>query len=197
MFPNDVFAGVSNWCWCSFVADKSWGTKPVTCIVVCLLVSRMTAESLRLRLCADCSVSLFASETVTEAACQNHYATQTFPNFVTFEGSLRLWIWERMRWAGHVGRVGERRNAYRILVGKPEGKRPLGRPRRRWADNIKMKSWRDRMVWTGSNWLRIRTSGGLLWTRRWTFGFLKIAGNFLNGCTIGSFSGRAQLRKYS
>jgi hypothetical protein len=43
-----------------------------------------------------------------------------------------------MRWAGHVARIGERRNEYRILVGKPEGRRPLGRPRRRWVDNIKM-----------------------------------------------------------
>ncbi|KAJ4436886.1 hypothetical protein ANN_17018 [Periplaneta americana] len=44
----------------------------------------------------------------------------------------------RLRWAGHVARMGESRNAYRVLVGRPEGKRPLGRPRRRWEDNIKM-----------------------------------------------------------
>jgi hypothetical protein len=44
----------------------------------------------------------------------------------------------RMRWAGHVARMGERRGVYRLLVGKPEGKRPLGRPRRKWVDNIKM-----------------------------------------------------------
>jgi hypothetical protein len=44
----------------------------------------------------------------------------------------------RMRWAGQVARVGENRGVYRVLVGKPEGKRPLGRPRRRWEDNIKM-----------------------------------------------------------
>jgi hypothetical protein len=44
----------------------------------------------------------------------------------------------RMRWAGHVARKGEKRNAYRILVGMPEGKRPLGRPRRRREDNIRM-----------------------------------------------------------
>jgi hypothetical protein len=44
----------------------------------------------------------------------------------------------RMRWAGHVAGMGERRVAYRILVEKPEGRRPLGRPRRRWEDNIKM-----------------------------------------------------------
>jgi hypothetical protein len=44
----------------------------------------------------------------------------------------------RMRWTGHVARMGEKINPYRILVGKPEGKRPLGRPRRGWADNIKI-----------------------------------------------------------
>ncbi|KAJ4427776.1 hypothetical protein ANN_25429 [Periplaneta americana] len=44
----------------------------------------------------------------------------------------------RLRWAGHVARMGESRSAYRVLVGRPEGKRPLGRPRRRWEDNIKM-----------------------------------------------------------
>jgi len=44
----------------------------------------------------------------------------------------------RMRWAGHVARMDEERGVYRILVGKPDGKRPLGRPRRRWVDNIRM-----------------------------------------------------------
>jgi hypothetical protein len=42
-----------------------------------------------------------------------------------------------MRWAGHVARMGEKRGAYRILIGRPEGRRPLGRPRHRWEDNIK------------------------------------------------------------
>jgi hypothetical protein len=55
--------------------------------------------------------------------------------------------------------MGEKRNAYRILVGNPEGKRPLGRPRRRWVNNIKMDLRQDAMVWI---WLRIGTSGGLL-----------------------------------
>jgi hypothetical protein len=53
----------------------------------------------------------------------------------------------------------------KIMVGKPEGKRPLGRPRRTWVDNIKIYlgeiGW-DGMVWSGSIWLRIGTSGGLL-----------------------------------
>jgi hypothetical protein len=65
----------------------------------------------------------------------------------------------------HVARMGETRNAYRILVGKPEGKRPLGRPRPRWVDNIKIDPREmgcDCVVRTGSIWLRIGTSGGLL-----------------------------------
>jgi len=44
----------------------------------------------------------------------------------------------RIRWAGHVVRMGEERWVYRVLVGKPEGRRPMGRPRRRWVDNIRM-----------------------------------------------------------
>jgi hypothetical protein len=50
---------------------------------------------------------------------------------------IRIIKSRRMKWAGHVPRMGEKRNAYRLLVGKPEGKRQLGRPRRRWADNIR------------------------------------------------------------
>jgi hypothetical protein len=46
---------------------------------------------------------------------------------------------KRMRWEGHIARMVKMRNSYKILVGKPEGKRPLGRPKRRWEDNIKME----------------------------------------------------------
>jgi hypothetical protein len=56
-----------------------------------------------------------------------------------------------MRWAGHVARKGEKRNAYRLLVGKPEGKRPLGRPRRGWADNIKIDPLE--IGWGGVDWI--------------------------------------------
>jgi hypothetical protein len=56
--------------------------------------------------------------------------------------------------------MGEKRNAYRIFVGKPEVKRPLGRPRRRWVCNIKMNL--RKIGWDGLIWLRIGTSGGLL-----------------------------------
>jgi hypothetical protein len=69
----------------------------------------------------------------------------------------------RLRWAGNVACMGEGRGAYRVLVGRPEGRRPLGRPRRRWEENIKMDlqevGWG---AWTGLIWLRIGTGGGLL-----------------------------------
>jgi hypothetical protein len=58
----------------------------------------------------------------------------------------------RMRWAGHVARIVKKRNAYRLLVGKPEGKSPLGRPRRRWVDHIRIDlgevGWGD-VDWIG------------------------------------------------
>jgi hypothetical protein len=51
---------------------------------------------------------------------------------------IRIMKGKRMRWAEHVSRMGEKRNAYRLLVGKPERRRPLGRPRRRWLNNIRI-----------------------------------------------------------
>ena len=69
--------------------------------------------------------------------------------------------WRRMRWAGHVARMGEERGVYRVLVGKPEGRRPLGRPRRRWVDYIRTDRW-DVDIWTGLGWPRIETGGGRL-----------------------------------
>jgi hypothetical protein len=60
------------------------------------------------------------------------YPLFSSPNIIRVVKSRRL------RWAGHVAQIGERRRAYRFLVGKPEGRRPLGRPRLRWENNIKM-----------------------------------------------------------
>jgi hypothetical protein len=59
----------------------------------------------------------------------------------------------RMRWAGHVACMGEGRGVYSVLVGKPEGKRPLGRPRRRWEENIKL-DLREIGI-DGANWIRL------------------------------------------
>jgi hypothetical protein len=65
-----------------------------------------------------------------------------------------------MRWAGHAARIWERGNVYRILVGNPEGRTLLGRPRRRWVDYIKIDI--REVGWDGSIWLRIGTGGGLM-----------------------------------
>jgi hypothetical protein len=66
----------------------------------------------------------------------------------------------RMRWAGHIARMGQMRNAYNIFVAKPEGKRPCGRTGRRWEVNIRMDLWE--IGWTECIWLRIRTIGWFL-----------------------------------
>jgi len=98
---------------------------------------------------------------------------------------------KRMRWAGHVARMGEEKGVYRVLVGKPEGKRPLGRPRRRWVDNIRM-DLQDvgcgYMDWIGlaqdrDRW-RTLVSAVMNLRVQWN------AGNFLTSCKPVSFSRR-------
>jgi hypothetical protein len=72
----------------------------------------------------------------------------------------------RMRWAGPVARMGEGRTLYRVLGGKPEGRRPLGRPRRRWEEGIRMDL--EEIGWGGVEWIHLardRTVGELLWMR--------------------------------
>jgi hypothetical protein len=73
------------------------------------------------------------------------YSLYSSPNIIRVIKSRRL------RWAGHVARMGERRGAYRALVGKPEGRRALGRSRRRWEDNIKMDL--REVGWGGMDWI--------------------------------------------
>ena len=67
----------------------------------------------------------------------------------------------RMRWVGHLLLMGERRGVYSVLVGKLKGKKPLGKPRRRWGIKLRwiFRKW-DVGVWTGSSWLRIGTGAG-------------------------------------
>jgi hypothetical protein len=68
---------------------------------------------------------------------------------------------KRMRWAGHVARMREKTKLYKVLVGNPEGKRPLGRPRRRWMrSEWTFGDWLG--VWIGFDWLGTGTGGGML-----------------------------------
>jgi hypothetical protein len=83
--------------------------------------------------------------------------------FIYLPNILRVVKSRRMRWAGHVARMGEGRVMYRVLVEKRKGKRPLGRPRNRWGNNIKMYLQEvGGVVGTGWIWLRIGTGGGHL-----------------------------------
>jgi hypothetical protein len=72
-------------------------------------------------------------------------------NLYSSPSIIRMMKSRRMRWAGHVARMGEKRNAYRILVGKPEGNRPPGRPRCRWENNIRMDL--REIGWGGMDWI--------------------------------------------
>jgi transcription termination factor 2 len=72
-------------------------------------------------------------------------------NLYSLPSVIRMIKSRRMRWAGHIARMEEKRNVYRILVGKPEGKRSLGRPRHRSMDNIKI--YHREIGWGGMNWI--------------------------------------------
>jgi hypothetical protein len=74
-------------------------------------------------------------------------------NLYSSRNIVRVIKLRRLRWAGHVARMGEERDVYRVLVGRPEGRRPLGRSRRRWEDNSKM-DLREIGI-DGTNWIRL------------------------------------------
>jgi transcription termination factor 2 len=76
---------------------------------------------------------------------------EELPRLCSLPSVIRMIKSRTMRWAGHVARMGEKRIAYRILVRKPGGRRPLGRPRRRWVDNIKMDL--REIGWDGMDWV--------------------------------------------
>jgi len=94
----------------------------------------------------------------------------------------------RMRWAGHVARMGEERGVYRVLVGKPEGRRPRGRPRCRWVDNIRMdlqevSCWYMGWIGLAQDKDRWQTLVSAVMNLR----VLRNEGNFLTSCKPVSF----------
>jgi hypothetical protein len=72
-------------------------------------------------------------------------------NLYSFPSVIRMIMSRMMKWTGRVARIGAKRNAYRILMGKPEGKRPVGRPRCRWEDNVKMDL--RKIGWGRMDWI--------------------------------------------
>jgi hypothetical protein len=96
-----------------------------------------------------------------------------------------------MRWAGHVVRMGEKMNAYRILVGNPEGKRPLARARRRWVDNIKINL--KKIQWGGMDWIDLAQDRDQWRALVNTVMNLRVPQNprkFLSNCITGGLSRR-------
>ena len=87
---------------------------------------------------------------------------EEFRDLYSLPNIVRVVKSRRMRWMGHVAGMGKGRGVHRVLVGKPEGNRPLGRPRHRWEDNIKMDLRHVVGVETGWSWLLIGTVGGHL-----------------------------------
>jgi hypothetical protein len=81
---------------------------------------------------------IFGSKRVEETGGWRKLLNEELHNLYSSPSIIRMLKSIRMRWAGHVARMGENMNAYKILLGKPVGKRPLGRPRLRLVDNIKM-----------------------------------------------------------
>ena len=84
------------------------------------------------------NLQLFVLFQVSIYICIPYELVEELRDLYSLHNIVRVVKSRRMRWAGHVARMGEGRVVHRVLVGKPEGKRPLGRPRRRWEDNIKM-----------------------------------------------------------
>jgi hypothetical protein len=111
---------------------------------------------------------------------------------------IRIIKSRRMSWARHVARTGEKRNAYRLIVGKQKGKRPLGRPRRRWVDNIKLDILE--IGWGGVDWIGL-AQGSDKWRAlvnavinlRVTYN----AGKLWSGYIIGGLSSSSQFLRVS
>jgi hypothetical protein len=106
---------------------------------------------------------------------------------------IRIIESKRMRWVGYVARMGAKRNAYKILVGKPEVKRSLGRPRRRWEDNIKMVL--REIGCGGMDWIDVaqdRDHWRILVNTVMNLQVPENVGKFLSSCATGGFTRRAQ-----
>jgi hypothetical protein len=108
-------------------------------------------------------VSIAARPIIYLTVSINEVRRNSLHNLYSSPDIIRQVKSRRMRWAGHVARMGEERKVFKVLVGKPEGKSPLGRPRRMWEDGIRMVLREIGLgVWIGFDCLRTGTDGGLL-----------------------------------
>jgi hypothetical protein len=104
----------------------------------CETWSLTVREEHKLRVFENSVLRIFGSKRDGVTGRRRKMYNEELHNLYSSPSIIRIMKSRRMRWAGHVARMGEKRNVYRLLVGEPEGKRPLGRPRRRSIDNIKI-----------------------------------------------------------
>jgi hypothetical protein len=141
---------------------------------------------------------IFGSKRIEVTGGWRKLHNEELHNLYSLPSIIRIIKSRRIRWAGYVAWMGEKRNAYRILVGKQEWKRPLGRPRCRWMDNIK-KGPRE-VGWDGVDWVDLAEDRDQWWALVNMVMNLQVpwdAGKFLSNCTIGSFSRRSHLHGVS
>jgi hypothetical protein len=109
-------------------------------------------EEHRLRVFENKMLRIFGRKR-EEDALRKQFHNDEIHHLYSSPNIVRVIKSRRMRWAGHVACMGEGRGVYRVLVGRPEGKRPLGRPRRRWEDIIKLDL--RKIGIDGANWIRL------------------------------------------
>jgi hypothetical protein len=109
-------------------------------------------EEHRLRVFENRVLRIFGPKREEDGSCRKLHNDELH-SLYSSPNIVRVIKSRRMRWAGHVARMGEERGVYRVLVGRPEGKRPLVRPRRMWEDNIKM-DLREIGI-DGTNWIQL------------------------------------------
>jgi hypothetical protein len=114
---------------------------------------------------------------------------EEFRDLYSSPSIIRIIKSRRMRWAEHVARIWEKMNAYRLLVGKSEGKRPLGRPRCRWVDNIRMDL--GEVGWGDVDWISLAQD------RNWWRALVNSVLNLSSGLTSSGVSSSAQLHRVS
>jgi hypothetical protein len=104
---------------------------------------------------------IFGPKREEDGSCRKLHSDELH-NLHSSPNIVRVIKSRRMRWAGHKAPMGEGRGVYSVLVGRSEGKRPLGRPRRRWEDDIKLDLRKGSMGRTGFVWLRFGSIVGIL-----------------------------------
>jgi hypothetical protein len=109
-------------------------------------------EEYRLRVFENRVLRIFGPKREEDGSCRKLHNVELH-GLYSSSNIVRVIKSRRMRWAGHVARMGKGRGVYRVLVGRPECKGPLGRPRRRWEDNIKLHLRKTGI--DGANWIRL------------------------------------------